>query len=176
MCDKGLLEIDPTFCKLEYCITISRELQDKLLGGIKDLVGEEVVFETPLPGNTPQENYSENGIDIILKNKVKSKSGKFEYDVHVCRFYLKELPGCCGILVSYNMIVFNQFRNKGIASFLQVIKEDIAKENRFSTLMCTTIKTNELENSLLEKTGWSRINMFNNARTSHDVIIWTKNI
>ena len=175
MCDKGLLEMDPELAKLDYCIVISKELQKFIVDGINNLLedGDSCFINSPKAGKYPEQNVSgTNTFDIrSLLNPIRG-------DIYrtICGFSLKELSGCCGILVSYHMTVSSNYRGKGIAKFLQEVKERIAKENGYSTLLCTTRASNETENHILEKNGWKQISLFRNKRTNHDLFIWTKEL
>lgn len=174
MCDKGLLETDSSMAKLEYCIVIDKQMQDYILNGINKLLkdGETCCFITPLPGKYPEENKSTNTVEI------GSNQRKYlgQYNHTICSFSLKEMSGCCGILVSYWMVVHKPYQNLGIAKFLQEVKEKIAKQNGYSIMMATTVADNKIENKILQDNGWAIINKFNNKRTTHDVLVWTKNL
>jgi len=168
--DKGILETTPEDMKLEYCISINTMIQDEIEHEISKLIGEAVYIKSPKRGLFPEEN-SGGKNTIIVETKIPRK-----WSSEVVRFSLKELPGCCGVMVSYNTRVNNAYRGKGINSFLQGIKEKIAKNNGYSILMATTIDINLAEVHILEKFGWKCINKFLNSRTNNTVKIFTKNL
>lgn len=177
MCDKGMLEIDNTLAKLEYCIAVHKDVQDKIVETIGKLIGKEVIISSPLPGNFPKDNTYLNQIEVNLKEETTSKvDPKWKWRERVCLFSLTQLPGCCGILVSHNTFVDMPYRGKGIAKFLQKIKEEIAKDNQFTMLMCTTRKDNKVQNKLLKKSGWQKINKFKNKRTRNNLFVWVKEL
>ena len=171
MCDKGILEYRPDSMKLEYVIEITAEVQKKIEDGISKLIGEPVWISNPKSGQYPTERPDYDRNTITVKRKRESP-----FRQEVVSFSLKELPGCCGVLVSYNVRVCRELRNKGINSFLQGIRQEIAKHNGYTMLLCTTTSENHQEIHILKKYGWKRAKNFVNARTGNKVLIFTKTI
>jgi hypothetical protein len=174
MCDKGILEYNPDSMKLEYCIEITGEIQRKIEEGISKLIGEPVFISEPKSGQYPNDRpeHSRNRIVIEPLNK----EGKKFYEREVCVFSLEQLPGCCGVLISYHVNVRLPYQNKGVNSFLQGIREEIARHNGYTMLMCTTTGDNLHEIHILEKYGWKLADSFNNKRTTNDVLVYTKTL
>ncbi len=77
--------------------------------------------------------------------------------VTVIYFSLQLFPNNAEILLSLNLWVEQDFRNKGIASILMDLKKEITKACKFNFLLCTVNKTNAPEIHILEKTGWNNI-------------------
>lgn len=158
-------------------LEISKALQEKIVKGINKLLGEDIaVISSPEIGK-----YLEKGPIRISDKTSEIRRGKGEksfssYTQDICSFSLIELPGCCGVLVSFHMYIEEKYRGKGIATFLQEIKEDIARENNYTVLLGTVRSDNPIEIHTLEKSGWKKINSFKNHRTYNDVEIWTKEI
>lgn len=172
MCDKGMLEADPTLMKLEYCIAINKEIQDYIEKEISKLIGSTAKIIKPKVGEYPD---GKNEICIVNMDKYTELQGKRFYD-DVCYFYLREMPGCCGILVSYHMYVYPKYKKMGIAWVLQDVKEKIARNNGYTIIMCTTRLDNEIENHILEKSGWKIVDSLQNRRTLNHVLIWKKEV
>jgi len=100
----------------------------------------------------------------------------YEFYTGVVQFDLEIMPGCRGILVSTHTYVHERFRNMGINTFLQKVKNRIAKENDFSLLLATTRRDNDPEVHILETSGWKKIHEFGNKKTYNDVIFWVKEV
>lgn len=96
--------------------------------------------------------------------------------VYVVRFSLSELPGCCGYLVSHNLRVCPEYRNRGVGKLFQEIKFEMAKTFGYTYLMCTTTQHNEVENHILTQYGWQQIHSGINARTSNQLYMWVKSV
>lgn len=171
MCDRGMLEYDPELIKLEYCIGISKKIQTKLVEGVQKIIGAPVLLGFPLVGEDPanRPEVKRNCIKLTTELPLTWKS-------EIVTFSLKELPGCCGILVSYNTFVAPRFQGKGINSFLQEIKEDIARENGYTMLMATVTSDNLPEIHILDKYGWKSTTNFRNGRTGNRVLVFTKTL
>ena len=172
MCDRGLLEIDPSYMKLEYCLCISNSTQNKTVEGLSRLTGEDIYFYSPVQGQYPEKN--PGGTNTIVLNSKQQDSSKTYLRKFVANFSLKELHGCCGILVSYHTMIHPDYRGKGIANFLLEIKEDIARFNGYSVLLCTTTRDNAIEQHLLEKNGFTSNTKFDNKRTGNTVLMYSK--
>lgn len=171
MCDKGIIEENPDVMKLDYCITISRELQQEITDGLSKVLGVPVVFASPKPGEFPTERKYYGKNTIVLCTSLPDN-----YKTRIVDFSLTQMPGCCGILISHNVYVGKSFEGKGVNSFLQGIREKIAKENGYTSLMCTTTSENKAEVHILEKYGWSCVDKFVNKRTGNTVLTYTKKV
>ncbi len=173
MCDRGMLEANPDLMKLENCIAISTEIQQKLENGVSELIGEKVYITTPKRNQYPWDRETWNRSGIVLSTDPTKES----FSTIVAKFSLKELPGCCGVLVSFHTHVTERYRGKGINTFLQSIKEDIAGSNGYTLLMATVnIVDNPAEVHVLEKSGWARVDDFTNSRTGNHIGVFTKKI
>jgi GNAT superfamily N-acetyltransferase len=92
-------------------------------------------------------------------------------------FTLKEMINCCGILVSTRTEVSNDYRGKGLAQELMLLKEELARQYGYSCMMATVNMTgNPAEVHILEKFGWKCVNDFNNSRTKNKVGVFVKNL
>lgn len=171
MCDTGILESHPDSMKLEYCIEIPATIWKEMEAKISELIGESVKIISPKEGQYPPDlpEHSRNTVEICTVN-----SPDHPYLNQVVNFSLKELPGCCGVLISYHVRVAKRFQNKGINSYLQEVRERIARHNNYTTLMCTTTKDNKAEIHILEKYGWNMVHSFKNKRTGNVVLTYIK--
>jgi len=176
MCDKGIIECDPSVMKLEYCVVITNGLQRQIEKKVSELTGEDCFISSPIQGKYPEDNPAgTNKVLIVTRKDPYTKFGpdKIIYN-DVATFSLKELPGCCGVMVSYHTNIQKRYQGKGLGDFLLDIKERIARDNYYSLLMCTTISDNAVERHLLEKHGFISERMFTNKRTNNTVLMYSK--
>lgn len=94
-----------------------------------------------------------------------------EYDYQIARFYLTELPGCCGVCVSFGAYIAISFRKKGLGTLLNKVRQHIAYEYGYTCFLCTDIDTNEPQKKILSAEGFDTVFDFTNARTGNRVNI-----
>src|SRR5690348_7439756 len=78
-----------------------------------------------------------------------------EYRV-VGKFSMEQLPGCCGVAVSYHSQIETQFRRRGIGRLFLSIREDAAKRSNYTVVLATVRVDNEAESQLLATSGYQR--------------------
>lgn len=125
-------------------------------------------------GSGPLRNFSVEfkTSPFSVKLDLRSVDGKA-----MATFTLREMINCCGILVSTKTMVYEEFRGKGLAQELMLLKEALAKEYGYSCMMATVNMTgNPAEVHILQKFGWSLVNKFKNSRTKNDVGVFVKNL
>jgi GNAT superfamily N-acetyltransferase len=140
----------------------SLEIKNKLTSFFKKIVKDEVFIMFFIDEDPRGE------VCICFEIKCKGNT--------IAKFSLDSLQGCNGVLISHDLYVHPDFRGKGIASFFQKIKEEIAKEGNFSKLIATVNSTNCVEIHILEKYGWKRISFFVNKRTGNLVSVYEKDL
>lgn len=96
--------------------------------------------------------------------------------IELSSFKLHTMPGCSAILVSSRVRVTVPWRGKGLGKLLNQFRARVAREMGCSTLQCTTVQSNERQNTLLRKLGWKQIDDFLNPRTENTVLIWTRTV
>lgn len=95
----------------------------------------------------------------------------------ICHFKLVEQPNCCGIVVSTDTWVRKEYRSSGIAQSMMYLKEALAKVYGYSCMIATVNLTdNAVEEHILTKFGWKKMDEFINSRTNHLVGIFTKRL
>lgn len=174
---------DTTHYKLDDGnILIPKEKFDILLKDISTIIGKECNLLEPVVVKDAIDLTNTNVIiqapavrKVITKAHINPKITVVFGDP-VCGFCLKQLPGCCGILLSYGTYVEENYQGRGIAHRLLKFKEEVARYNRFSILMATTNTLNGAENHLLTKFGWFTKESFINSKTGHTVYVWTKKL
>lgn len=85
----------------------------------------------------------------------------------IAHFTLSQQSGCCGALVSHNTYVYEPHRGQGVGQAILDLKEAIAKEFGYSTLVATVDLKNKAEVHILQKHGWSKGWEFKNDRTGN---------
>ncbi len=109
--------------------------------------------------------YSNNLSVILMKENGET----------IANFCLADTPGCCGILISNFTHVRPEYRNNKISYLLQDMKTYLANRLRVGMLMATVVSTNTPEQISLAKTGWHKVNTFDNPETGNSVDVWVKN-
>jgi len=94
----------------------------------------------------------------------------------VASFSLRQLPGCCGILVFYHASVAKDFRDKGLGSLLLQIRERAAILANYTVVMATVLDDNEAEKHILRTNNWNPSYGFKNLRTGNDVSVLYKTL
>jgi hypothetical protein len=87
----------------------------------------------------------------------------------VAAFYLRELPGCCGVYVSYNCSVSSKYRKLGIGTLLNKMRQQIAWDHGYTLLICTDVDNNEPQQKILKKNNWTKLTSFINRNTDNPV-------
>lgn len=107
----------------------------------------------------------------------KSQQGHFHISHNgntVASFDLICMPGCCGILVSCKSEVWSPYRNKGLGKLLNNMRYQIAHEWGYAVLFCTDVESNQPQQKILSKNGWTHLMSFKNSRTTNRVSMHEK--
>ena len=102
------------------------------------------------------------------------KLGEYKVTVQgnkVSTFKLYQMPHCCGIAISCNAFVEEQYRNKRVGSVLNNLRQEIARANGYTILICTDIAKNDHQRKLLKTNGWEDVLEFKNKRTGNTVYL-----
>lgn len=86
-------------------------------------------------------------------------------------FYLTQLPGCCGVLVSHNAHIVSGQRHKGLGTLLQAMRIDMAWVMGYTILLATDKVYNTYQRRIMAKHGWKDLTNFTNRRTGHVVAV-----
>lgn len=147
---------------------------DKLLPELADFLTEKFQVKQVKITKKFQDSCGVNNEGICVHFYGGESTERLErgyYKVQGC-FSLTAFPGNCGMVVSHSLWLSEKSRGKGLGSFLQYFKKKIASKYGFSLMYCTTIVTNDVENHLLEKFGWKKVNTFLNRRTGNTCYEW----
>jgi len=94
----------------------------------------------------------------------------------VAQFSMRQLSGCCGVLVFFHASVANTFRNKGLGTLLLKVRENAAIQAGYTVAQATILETNEAEIRILERANWKTHFQFTNARTGNNVVVMMKTL
>lgn len=113
----------------------------------------------------------------IFRLYMKDMLDQSRYPYHaLSSFCLQQLPGCCGVCLSYHSVVKSSIRGKGVATRLNQFRYDLAKYLGYGALLCTDVESNLPQRKLLKNNGWKDVYSFNNPRTKNQVAISIKDI
>lgn len=87
------------------------------------------------------------------------------------QFKLRELSGCCGVIVSYNEGTNYKVLNQGIAKKAEVIRQLIGQQLGYSTMISTITQQNNINQKVKKSSGYNKLYVFNNDRTGNEVIL-----
>jgi len=149
--------------------------QEDIISLVKDEIEaiSKVVGEVEAAITISSQKPSINGFNIAITIRHVTKPGTYNPSIAV--FQMTQFPGNCGTLISHDTIVYDSFRNKGISQILQKMKQKIARMTGYTIMMATTTPKQDVENHILEKTGWIRTgSTFENKRTYNKVSFWCK--
>ena len=85
----------------------------------------------------------------------------------ISHFKLVQFPGCCGICVSTGAMVVENYKNKGIGTLLNKFRQDVARHQGYTILMCTDLDNNVPQKKILDHQGFQHIYQFINKRTNN---------
>jgi len=91
----------------------------------------------------------------------------------VAHFNLQQLPGCCGICVSFYAYVFDEYRKRGLGNLLNKMRQQIAWDSLYTILLCTDVEKNTPQQKILTKNGWEKLLTFKNRNTDNMVCLHT---
>lgn len=98
---------------------------------------------------------------------------------YIAKFSLQQLPGCCGVVVSYHAATFGGYMHKGLGKFLNHMRLEWARAMGYGVVLCTDI-TNVTsptwEQSILTKNGWKELYKFKNPRTTNNITMSVINL
>lgn len=94
----------------------------------------------------------------------------------IASFTLVQLNGCCGICVSTGALVDTNFQGKGLGTLLNNFRQEIAKCQGYTVLLCTDQDKNERQRAILKKNGWKDVYKFTNKRTGNLLNITIKEL
>lgn len=141
------------------------EILENLKKEVKAIIGKDILIVDPNGSQKfeitePYLNYlkNEQGLHILIK----TCNGE-----NISVFRLLQMPGCCGICISTQNFIFDDFRGKGLNNIFNKFRMNVAKYLGYTILLCTDLHDNEPQKKTLVKNGWKDIYSFINDRTGN---------
>lgn len=152
---------------------ISFYVNNELIGELTYYKTEEEAREYSTERNIPfnMEDYS----NLPRCFKLGNYSVKYKDEV-ISTWKLYEMPHCCAFMISCNVKVIENFRNKRVGTILNQLRQDIGRLLNYSSIICTDIEQNKHQRQLLKTNGWKDIHDVINKRTRNRVFISVINI
>lgn len=123
----------------------------------------------------------EDSLGKLLKNIIYIFKVDHRYMIHVredlmASFKIKPMPGQCGVAVLYNLKVDSSFRRKGIGTTLLKNALKICKEQDYTSVMISTLKSDEIIIKMLIEEKFELLYQFRNKRTKSAILIMQKDL
>lgn len=156
-------------------------LKDYKVAVAKALRGYEgdVRFYVTSPGSKEREVFEIEPVEFESDFYHVDQQTRFRVTLRnkdVTSFRLVEFPGCCAILVSTGASVREEFRDKGINTLSNQLRQEIAKVAGYTAIICTDVVTNEPERRTLGKNGFEDIYFLTNKRTGNKLAVSIKEL
>lgn len=112
---------------------------------------------------------------IDYQKETYDKSLK-EYGMVWAQYKLQQMPGCCGLAVSFNAEINEYVRQYGLGEYFHEERLNLCKDSGYSCMIATTTDKNVIQQNLFQKKGWIMVHSFINKRTKNTVEIWVKDL
>lgn len=87
----------------------------------------------------------------------------------VVSFRLMEMPGCCGVVISFNSNVVYSHRKKGIGAMLSRYRTNLCKRLGYTIIIATDQRKNKAQRKILSQNKWRTAFSFVNQRTENNL-------
>lgn len=94
----------------------------------------------------------------------------------IANFRLKELHGCCGVMVSHNAHVAERLQKHGLGGILLEVRMNAVRRHGYGQMLATVLEGNTTERKVLEKAGWRLVGEFRNPKTNSIVCDYVVNL
>ena len=108
------------------------------------------------------------------KYRVSATNQRTLESKEIAEFSLAQLPGCCGVCVSYHATTVSAFRKKGIGRIMNKFRLALAANMKFGLIMCTVTNDNLSQIKILEENGWGKTRTFTNPKTKRVIVLFEK--
>lgn len=89
-------------------------------------------------------------------------------------FYeLNPFPGCNQVVVSNHVLIYPEYRGKGIGQIQHHERLQKARELGYNLMLCTVRAENMAEKHILKKMGWTQHTAFESNETGNNVELWS---
>lgn len=131
---------------------------------MQSLLGVPVVVERRRPvGSSPNHTYD------VFHNKADAKAADRDSRPVIATFCLCQLPGCCGVCVSYHTQVYDPYRHRGIGKLLMKLKEQLAYDSGYTLMLATDRIRSTYQQKIFTASNWDKAAEFKNRRSGNEV-------
>lgn len=151
----------------------------KLVAGLLEVKADNVDFWIRKTDITPVPAWEKIGDSIPSRKLMNFAIGEYRMTVRdreASTWKLYQMPHCCGIIVSCNVHVVVDFRNKRLGSLLNTFRQELGRLLGYSCMMCTDIETNDHQRRILATNGWKDVHNVINKRTNNRIYISVINL
>lgn len=86
---------------------------------------------------------------------------------------LDSLPGCSQVVVSHSVFTPAEYRGHGLGHLAARNRQEfVFGELGYDMMICTVDASNEVQQSILKKMGWTFMRGFDSRKTGHRVEMW----
>lgn len=118
--------------------------------------------------NSYEDRYPEGKFTLKYKTTKKEEI--------IAQFSLVNMAGCCGIVISTGSFVTVPYRNKGIGTILNAMRQQIAFQWHYGLIVCTDKENNKGQQKVLDKNSWIKNLSFKNPRTNNHILVHSKKL
>jgi hypothetical protein len=115
-------------------------------------------------------------ISLNLAENNKDLSTITADGVVAAQFRIQRFPGSDPLLIVSKFAIMEQFRNSGLNRALHQVLEEAAIQAGAAGILATVREDNQLQNVILEFTGWTPIQPFVNPETGAGVQLYYKEV
>lgn len=90
--------------------------------------------------------------------------------IDIGRTCLAPMPGCCGVVISYNTFLNKDSRHSGLSDPFRKLKENLAKHLGYTLMIATTQASNVPAAGNFIKSKYNVVKTFVNKRTNN--LLW----
>lgn len=138
---------------------------------LQALLGVPVTVERrKMPGNIPNRVYD------VFHNQPGAKTADHDNRPVIATFCLCQLPGCCGVCVSYHTQVYDPYRHRGVAKLLMKLKEQMAHDNGYTIMLATDKTRNTYQQKVFAASNWDKSAEFKNRRSGNEVGVYVRKL
>lgn len=117
----------------------------------------------------------EGGV-IIIGYMIQNDDSDKKESVIVGQCLISPLKGCNGVAIVSSLKIEEEYRNKGLATYLIDLVNVICNKISYSYIICTTKEENMAMRSALAKNQYKELFEFNNRKTENDIVFVARNL
>lgn len=110
------------------------------------------------------------GGELYFKYKIEG------HQTIVARTNVESFPKCNGIAIITKVMVMEDYRGRGIGTFVNQFTAYFCRKIGYSVAMCSVRENNMPMRCILAKNGWNENFEFMNKKTGNDVVVYSLNL